>query len=203
VKILAVSDNIVPQMQDVGYLRRSFSDIDLVVSCGDMSPSYLDFIVSALNVPLFFVRGNHDENYAPGMPGGDNLHRCIRRRGELIFVGLEGSINYNFGSIQYTEFSMFKMILPLLPRLLLMRLVRGYGVDVLVTHSPPKGIHDADDRAHRGFRSFRYLMRWTRPRYLIHGHVDTWDSRKPSQTVYGKTTVININPYKLLTIDRG
>lgn len=201
-KILAVSDILVPQMQDVSYLRRSFTDIELVVSCGDLSPSYLDFIVSALNVPLYFVRGNHDESYTLGSPGGDNLHGRIRRRNGLVFAGLEGSINYNYGSIQYTEFSMFRMILPLLPILIVRRFVRGHGMDVLVTHSPPKGIHDGDDRAHRGFQSFRYLMRWTCPRYMIHGHVDTWDSRKPSQTVFGQTTIININPYKLLTIDR-
>lgn len=201
-KILAVSDVVVPQMQDVGYLRRSFSDIELVISCGDMPSSYLDFIVSALNVPLYFVRGNHDEAYTVGSPGGDNLHRRIYRRNGLAFFGLEGSINYNYGSIQYTEFAMFRMILPALPLLVIRRFVKGHGIDVLVTHSPPKGIHDADDRAHRGFRSFRTLMRLSRPRYLIHGHVDTWDSRKPSQTVFGITTVININPYKLLTIER-
>lgn len=99
---------------------------------------------------------------------------------------------------------MFLHVLRLMPRLLWMRSLRGYGVDVLVTHSPPHGIHDLpDDRAHRGFRSFRYLMRVARPRFLIHGHVDTWDNRKATETVYAGTRVININPQRLLSVEQA
>jgi Icc-related predicted phosphoesterase len=203
-KILAVSDTVLPQMQDPVYLHRMFSDAKLLISCGDMLPCYLDFISSALNLPLFFVRGNHDTCYAPYEPGGDNLHMRILTFGGYSFAGLEGSVQYNRGPVQYTEGQMFTNVLGLLPRLLLMRSQRGYSVDVLVAHSPPKGIHDIpEDYAHRGFRSFRYLMHWARPRYLIHGHVDTWDTRKPRETVFAKTTVININPHKVLTLNKA
>ncbi len=203
-KILAVSDVVLPQMQDAAYLRRTFADAKLLVSCGDMPGHYLDVIGSTLNLPLFYVRGNHDEQYETQPPGGDNLHLKIRTFGEYSFAGLEGSINYNRGDIQYEEGQMFVNVLRLLPRLLLIRSMRGYGVDVMVTHSPPRHVHDlSDDRAHRGFQSFQWLMRWVRPRFLIHGHVDTWDNRKPTQTQCGKTMVININPYKLMSLDRN
>jgi uncharacterized protein len=71
-----------------------------------------------------------------------------------------------------------------------------------MAHSPPLHIHDLEDRAHRGFRSFRYLMAWACPRWFLHGHVDTWDNRKPTETMYHKTKVINVNPYKLLTLEQ-
>lgn len=198
--ILAVSDVVLPQLQDPDYLCRTYAEANLLVSCGDMPASYLDFIGTLLHVPLAYVRGNHDGGYQPGRPGGDDLHGRIRTYGGYSFAGLEGSIRYNQGPVQYTDQEMFLRVLLLLPRLLVMRSVRGYGVDVLVAHSPPQGIHDLPDHAHRGFKAFRYLMRWGRPHYLLHGHVDTWDRRQTVETVYHQTTVLNINPVTMLTL---
>ncbi len=201
-KILAVSDVELPKMRNPEYLARTYSDVELLISCGDMPVPYLDFIGSMLNVPLFFVRGNHDTQYVLPNPGGDDLHMRLLKHGGYSFAGLEGSIRYNRGSVQYTELEMFSKVLNLMPRLLLRRARLGYGLDVLVAHSPPKGIHDlSDDFAHRGFRSFRWLILWARPRYFIHGHVDTWDNRRTRKTVFGKTMVLNINPVMLLDLD--
>ncbi|NDJ77661.1 MAG: hypothetical protein GYB65_15525 [Chloroflexi bacterium] len=199
-KILAVSDVVLPQLQDAKYLERTFADVNLIISCGDMPPGYLDFLSSILNVPLFFVRGNHDGNYKPMHPGGDNLHMRVVNYGEFSFAGIEGSVRYNNGPVQFTEREMRLNVLRLMPALLMARR-RGKGVDVMVTHNPPQGIHDIpDDHAHRGFEAYLRLMRWARPRYLIHGHIDTWDRRKVTQTVYENTTVININPYHVLDL---
>jgi Icc-related predicted phosphoesterase len=203
VKVLAVSDVELPQMRDIGYLHHAFCDVEVLISCGDLPAGYLDVIGSALNLPLFFVRGNHDNSYLLPDPGGLDLHLRVCTYKGYSFAGLEGSIWYSkHGAVQYTEREMFGNVLRLLPRLLFRRLRYGYGVHILVSHSPPQGIHDLpDDFAHRGFKSFRYLMEWARPLYLIHGHVDTWDNRKPRETQYGKTKVLNINPYKVFDIE--
>jgi Icc-related predicted phosphoesterase len=74
-------------------------------------------------------------------------------------------------------------------------------VDVFVAQSPPKGIHDADDLPHQGFDAFLNFLSWYRPRYMIHGHVHTWDRRKVVDTQYKHTRILNINPYYLLTIE--
>lgn len=200
-KLLAVSDVELPQMQSVDYLCQRYEEVDLLVSCGDMPASYLEFIATVINVPLYYVRGNHDTNYKPPDPGGDDLHRRFKRFQSIWMAGLEGSIRYNDGAIQYAESAMFRMVLQMMPRLLWMRARRGYSVDVFVVHSPPRHIHDIPtDYAHRGFRSFRYLAQWARPRYLIHGHVDTWDRRKTRETRFGATTILNINPVMLLEL---
>lgn len=200
-KVLAVSDVEVPQLLNADFLRNTYSDVDLLISCGDMPVGYLDFIGSVLSLPLFYVRGNHDTGYVPLKPGGDNLHmRFVQYRG-VLFAGLEGSIRYNRGAVQYTQAAMFGQVLQLLPRTLLRRLRKGYGVDVMVTHSPPWGIHDIPhDYAHRGFRAFLLLMRLGRPRFLLHGHVDTWDRRLPRQTWFHGTMVLNINPYMVVDL---
>jgi uncharacterized protein len=201
VKILAVSDVELPQMLNADFLRKTYADVNLLVSCGDMQAGYLDFIGTVLNLPLFFVRGNHDTRHETPNPGGDDLHMRFRSFGGVSFAGLEGSIRYNRGAVQYTEGDMLLNVLRLLPRLLVMRSLRGHGVDVLVAHSPPRDIHDIpDDFAHRGFKAFRYLIYWGRPRYFIHGHVDTWDNRKTRETVFHGTTVLNINPFMVLDL---
>ena len=199
-KILAISDHRLPEMLNQEYLRQNYGDVDVIISCGDMEPSYLEFVSSVLNRPLFFVRGNHDERYADGQPGGQNLHMTFQTYKGVTMVGLEGSMYYNGKNVQYTEFGMFIRVIQLLPRLLLRRLRKGYGVDYLVTHSPPRGIHDRSDLPHRGFRSFLWLMRLSKPRYLIHGHIDIWDRRTQVETQYDQTRVININPKRLLDV---
>ena len=58
-----------PQMENTVNLRRQYSDVDAVISCGDLPIAYLDFLATILSVPLFYVRGNHDESYDDKPPG--------------------------------------------------------------------------------------------------------------------------------------
>lgn len=58
-KILAVSDRVIDWLYS-GHVREKFSDIDLIIGCGDLPFYYLDFLTSALDRPLVYVRGNHD-----------------------------------------------------------------------------------------------------------------------------------------------
>jgi uncharacterized protein len=201
-RILAISDNVLPQLESTENLRHNYSDVEVVISCGDMPPQYLDVITSTLNVPLLFVRGNHDTNYEPGFPGGEDLHGKIINYHGMTFAGLEGSPRYNREPVQYTETQMWMMILRMAPRLLWRRMRYGCAVDVMVTHASPRDIHDMQDKPHRGFKSFRFLISFFRPRYFIHGHVDTWDNRRPTVTRFAETEVININPVKALTLER-
>src|SRR5215470_17455495 len=102
-KILAISDNVLPQLEDPGYIRRTYGDVETIISCGDMPAPYIELIGSTLNVPVFFVRGNHDTQYTADHPGGDNLHLRFTHFKGLTFAGIEGSPRYNQAPIQYTE----------------------------------------------------------------------------------------------------
>jgi predicted phosphodiesterase len=201
VKILCVSDTVMPQMENATNLRRRYNDIDLILSCGDLPAVYLEFITSILSVPLFYVRGNHDEMYAESPPGGDNLHNRLLTYQGLSFFGLEGSIRYNRGKIQYTQSEMMGMVMGVAPRMRFRRWRYGHAVDVLVAHSPARGIHDLSDYPHTGFNALLRFMEWYRPRYMLHGHVHTYDRRKTTRTQYHDTYVMNINPVTVLEID--
>ncbi len=77
----------------------------------------------------------------------------------------------------------------------------GRYLDILVTHAPPRGIHDQADPAHAGFDAFRWLIEKFQPRYHLHGHVHVYDRRKTCVTRVGRTEVVNVYPYRELTLD--
>ena len=56
--LLAVSDIESPLIYSQNISKR-FQEIDIVISCGDLSYHYLEYIISSLDIPLYFVRGNH------------------------------------------------------------------------------------------------------------------------------------------------
>jgi len=207
-KILTVSDRV-DEMLYSPALKRCFSDVDLILGCGDLPYYYLEYLVTVLGGPLFYVNGNHGlairnrqgEEWAN--PGGcENIDgRVVHHRG-LLIAGLEGSMRYNDEPyFQYTEREMAQKVLKLVPSLMVNKLVHGRFLDILITHAPPHGLHDQPDLCHRGFRAFVTLMDRFRPRYLIHGHVHLYKPTQPVQTPYRDTTVINTYGYRTITMD--
>lgn len=200
-KILAVSDQRLPRLHNADFLRRQYSDVNAVVSCGDLDVDYLDFIVSVLSVQLYYVRGNHDHHEHHQHFGGIDLHRRLILANGITMAGLEGSINYNNSGVQYSDGAMAVTVLSMMPLMLFRRLTNKHAVDLFVAHSPPRHVNDAVDRAHRGFRAFRWLIRWGKPRYFIHGHIDLYDQRIERKVEFHDTCVININPQMLIDLN--
>ncbi|MCR5724150.1 MAG: metallophosphoesterase [Treponema sp.] len=58
-KILCVSDQIDPLVYSTNVKTR-FEDIDCILCAGDLPSDYIDFIVSSLNKPTYFIFGNHN-----------------------------------------------------------------------------------------------------------------------------------------------
>lgn len=164
--ILTIADVVDPALSPHPDKAR-FADVDLILSCGDLSPEYLTTLRAELDRPLFYVCGNHDIRYADAPPAGcTNLHARVIRHGGLRLLGLSGSRWYNGGPHQYTDAQMWRTILRLMPTLWWHR-----GVDIVVAHAPPRHVHDAEDRCHRGFKSFHRLIERFAPAYFLHGHI--------------------------------
>jgi Icc-related predicted phosphoesterase len=199
IKILSVSDTVEPilkQPSNSGLL----ADIDMIISCGDLPPEYLSLLVHSFNAPLYYVSGNHDIRYKSKPPeGGLNLHGRVIPIEGINIVGLEGSHWYNGGPYQYAEYQMGSII-----RRLRARLWWQGGVDLVVTHAPPRHIHDAEDPCHRGFECFGRLIEKYQPQYFIHGHIHrTFDEPSDRVTVVGKTKVVNTYGYNILEIENS
>ena len=203
-KILAISDRVVETIYS-SRIRERFGDVDMVLSCGDLPYSYLEYIVSMLNVPCFFVHGNHDqpEYLADGRtltkPGGwFNLDERTIKIKNVLLGGLEGSMRYKPGApFQYTENEMTYKAWRLGLTLLMNRVLHGRYLDILITHTPPFGIHDGKDWPHRGFKVLLRLMARFRPRYLLHGHKHIYGP-EPRRTRYRDTEIINVYPYRVV-----
>ena len=67
--IMAVSDTESKALWD-HYNANPITDIDLILSCGDLDADYLSFLVTCTNLPLLYVHGNHDERYDKKPPEG-------------------------------------------------------------------------------------------------------------------------------------
>jgi Icc-related predicted phosphoesterase len=199
IKILSVSDVVDPMLHRHAG-KESFTDIDVIISCGDLPPEYLTRLLNAFNVPLYFVSGNHDIRYRDKLPqGGFDLHGRLETIKGLRFLGLEGSRWYNDGLYQYSEAQMRAIIRRLRPAIWW----HG-GIDVVVTHAPPRYIHDAEDLCHRGFKSFRWLIDKYQPNYFIHGHIHRHFSDPAERvTVVDATKVVNTYGYNILEIEAG
>lgn len=218
VRILAVSDEedrslTVPRLRDINP--------NIVVSCGDLGPDYLDFVSSAANAPMIYVPGNHDPDQrpvrgesewtirqpvddelitnVPRRPGGLNLDGKIRKEHNLRFAGFGGSIRYRPGPNQYSQRQMKRRVNSMIRR----EWMRGFGsiepVDVFVAHSPPSGMGDDDDPAHEGFVAFHKLIDRLQPTFMLHGHIHPYGFAKPDRQL-GETTIINVIPHRVIEI---
>ena len=206
-KILAVSDQVVERIYTLTS-QGHFQGTDIIVGCGDLPYTYLEYLVSMLNVPMVYVPGNHDPEYNPRFSttraeGGSNLDlKRVRVKG-LLIAGLGGSVKYRPDGVnQHTQVEAFLRAAQLMPGLLLNRLRYGHALDILITHSPPFGIHDDDTQAHTGLKAINWLLRWARPRYHFHGHTHFYrQNLEESITRFGPTTIMNIFPYKIIEIE--
>jgi len=195
--VLCVSDTVVPDLNSQ-FRPENVGPVDLVISCGDLPPEYLGFLRHTLQKPVYYVRGNHDIRYDGRPPDGClNIHGRIVRHGPLRILGLEGSRWYNDGPIQYTEEQMRYLVWRLRPLIWW----KG-GLNMIVTHAPPRYIHDAEERCHRGFKIYRKLIQWYAPQFFLHGHIHAlFEDDTERITWVGRTRVVNCYGYCRLEID--
>ncbi len=207
-RVLTVSDEIVESLWTARVVER-FGDVDLILAAGDLPFDYLDFLASALDRPLVFVPGNHDADLSgytrrrglwlhagfparyPGPEGAQNADGRVLEVAGLRIAGLGGSIRYNDGPNQWTERQQARRAARLV------RAARHHPVDVLLTHSPPRGVGDREDPPHRGFECLHMVVDRLKPAVLVHGHIHPHGQPVPDR-VMGKTRVLNTVGYRIL-----
>lgn len=214
-RVLAVSDKVEPILYSPAVNQR-VGKLDMILACGDLPFYYIEYLMTMVGCPTYYVYGNHgrEVQYTSGRGdqwnrsiaplGAVNLHTRAVNEGGLLLAGLEGSMRYNEGpGAQYSEREMWRNVYSLAPKLMRNRMRYGRYLDVLVTHSPPAGIHDKPDLPHQGFTSFLTFMRWFKPRYLLHGHIHIYRRDEVTLSRYGDTEVVNVYPYRLMDLEPG
>jgi len=207
-KILTVSDKVEKSFFKKYFLEEKCQGIHLILACGDLPSYYLEYLVNSLNVPLYYVPGNHDEQpyqpcstKEPFAKGCINIDQRVIVFKHLLIGGLAGALRYKKGKYLYTEAQMHRKIFSMTPRLLVNKIKFKRYIDILITHAPPFGINDEKDLAHRGFKEFLTFMKTYKPTYLIHGHTPRQGGEGRAMSYYDPTWVINTNPYRILDID--
>lgn len=187
-KILAIADEERMDLWD-HYVPGRLKEYDLILSSGDLHASYLSFLVTMGRAPVLYVHGNHDTGFDVHPPEGcDCIDDKIVLCKGLRILGLGGCMRYRPGAHQYSEREMEKRI-----KKLRKNIERLGGVDIVVTHAPPRGLGDAEDLAHQGFQALLDLIDSYHPTYLLHGHVHLrygMDIQRENE--YHGTKVINV-----------
>ena len=199
-KILLISDTEERSLWDdwTGATAERLADVGLVLSAGDLKSEYLEFLVTMLNVPLVYVRGNHDGMYDEKPPEGCEDADCKvvevecgngPSRQKIRILGFGGSMRYkDEASDMYTEREMAARIKraekAIRRRSMIEKAMsfikpdaKGAGekkkaaFDILLTHAPCRGYGDMEDLPHKGFECFNELLNKYSPQLHCYGHV--------------------------------
>ena len=142
-------------------------------------------MAAAAGLPMVGERRDPSATTTYGV--GELMLDAARRGARRIILGLGGSLWYNGGANQYTERQMRRRI-----RRAGWAVRRAGGVDIVLTHAPPRGYGDAEDAAHRGFECFEDFLNKYEPKYLVHGHVHMNYGRNiPRVVQHGATQIVN------------
>ena len=200
-KVLVVADVEDKLLYDF-FRKERVEGVELIVSCGDLHADYLDFLMTMVNVPMIYVRGNHDDRFITDPPlGAECIENRVYKFNGVRFLGLGGCIKYARGTQDkinmYTENEMKMRILKVKPKIAL-----AGGFDVLVTHAPAKGYGDMPGSyTHSGFESFNGLMEKYKPAYMFHGHVHSNYGRVQLNHEHPSgTKIINACGFKIVDI---
>ncbi|MBR4632263.1 MAG: metallophosphoesterase [Elusimicrobia bacterium] len=224
-KILAVSDKEDIKLQDFILTHPdTVKKIDFIISCGDLSKDYLEFVVDTVRKYFFFVEGNHPTlNKAPVKDyfkkiveqiydneqqfslGGINIHARMEVYGEYILVGFEGSMRYNMKGYQYTEKEMAKIVSKVSRKIRFQQLKdfifrRKKKKIIVVSHAPIEGIHDKTDICHKGFKCFKKFLNKFNPLIWFHGHVHFEGQTNEQISKINNTTIINVYGFHIIDI---
>ncbi len=196
-KILFIADEESKSLWDY-FDKSKLEGIDLIISCGDLSPEYLQFLVTMGRAPLLYVHGNHDAVYDHRPPLGCECidDKVYDFRG-LRILGLGGSMRYGDGSYMYSEKEMQKRVQKVRKDIALKN-----GFDILITHAPVRGYGDLEDFPHHGFSCFTDLLERYHPKYMAHGHVHAnyGDFKRTIKHPSGTTI---INAYEKFVLEVG
>jgi Icc-related predicted phosphoesterase len=160
--------------------------VDLIISCGDVPYDTLRKLKERFyDAPMYAVHGNH----CPSAPFPEpivDLHLNVVKKGTLLISGFEGTLRYKeSGNYLYNDIDVEQLMGRMPP------------VDVMISHAPPRGIHDGEDFAHIGFEYFRNYIDEKKPRFWIHGHSHI----KNAVTPINDTFVVSVYGFKFVRLE--
>lgn len=189
-RILAFSDLHMSRAR-AADIRAASADADLVLGAGDFC-NFRDGLAEAmamladLAAPLVMVPGNHeteDELRAAALPNMRVLHGDgIEEHGVRIF-----GLGYGIPLSPFGDWSV-----EMDDEAAALLLDRCTGADLLLTHSPPRGLADrTSNRDSVGSAAIRAAIERVQPKLALCGHIhESWGQ----EGRIGDTHVVNLGP---------
>jgi calcineurin-like phosphoesterase family protein len=211
---LAVSDE---EVSDLRVGQAAAVGVDLVIGAGDLSFEYLEALIDLVDRPGVFVPGNHDSELPgfpkhaglplragmprnwPGPAGFVNADGRVVDVGGVRVAGLGGCLRYRQGLNQWSELEQARRGRRIVRAARRLRRRDGRGVDILLTHAPPRHCGDREDLPHRGFECLHEVVAALQPRLLVHGHIHPYGQPTPDRLL-GQTTVVNVVGHRVLAL---
>lgn len=200
-KILCISDRV-EQLLYGRSLNNYAQGVEAVISCGDLPYAYLEYILTFLGVPVYYVLGNHD----PSPEAKEQPEGCTRLDGEVLDIGgvtvagLSGSQAYSYGPNQYTERQMCRRAWSMSARIWRRKVFGKPLPRIFVSHSPPFGLGDREDQPHVGYEAFVGLIDRYEPTLWLHGHVHLYGPNDSRVTNRNRTKVVNVYGHQILDV---
>ena len=118
----------------------------------------------------------------------------------LLMAGCSGSLKYNNGLAQYTNFQMKMKLVSLIPSMIKNKLLYGRYLDIFMTHASPRHIHDHEDPCHKGFECYNWFLKKFKPTFMVHGHIHLYDMREERVGHYFDSTVVNAYAHYIIEL---
>ena len=83
-RVLVISDKVEPVLYGPTILDR-VGTVDLILSCGDLPFYYIEFIISMVNKPAYYVFGNHGREFEYQGGKGDSWNQQHAPAGAVEF----------------------------------------------------------------------------------------------------------------------
>ncbi len=164
------------------------NDIELIITLGDFAREDILELGRITTIPKIGIYGNHCSGTYMEDLGIWNMHLMLWEFKGITFGGFEGCVRYkeNPQAIMYTQEQANTMM-------------QGFPkVDVFISHCPPRGINDEEERAHQGFDALRTYLDNNNPRLWMHGH--TYPTEETIVAQHGSTKIEYVHGYKIITI---
>ncbi len=71
---------------------------------------------------------------------------------------------------------------------------------IVLSHTPPQGLHEDGSSYHEGFNCFHEFIRLVKPILWLHGHIHLQSFTQMQTTRIEETLVVNVYEFKVMTI---
>lgn len=199
--------------------------VDILFSCGDLSPHYLGFLSDKYMPSIrIMVHGNHDGTYFEVDEKPVNLDYSEKYFGmfsivkgihvvtkeeypfledDLRICGFSGISAHGAPPFYYSDYSLFRFKIDLF--------FKKYfslfsGVDIVITHAPPDfGLIGYGEGDHRPSRRIAALKKYLDPKLWLYGHIHRRYTDKPLDFLIddgAPLNLINACPYQYFSFDQ-